>query len=243
MLNEIILAVIQAVTEFLPISSSGHLALVSNLIGDMDLFFITVLHLASLVAVLIFTRKEIINLLSFEKQYRKMWIYFIIATIPAGIVGVVFGKFVEQTFSSLLFLGIAFIFTGVILFLTKSAKVSSGLDSKKSLLIGLFQALAIFPGVSRSGMTISSALFTGIEREKAAKFSFLLFIPLSIGAFLFESGKAYFSMSLLAGFVICMVLSLLFLKLLLLIIKKNYFWLFSVYCFVVGGFSLILYFL
>jgi len=243
MFNEIILAIIQAATEFLPISSSGHLALVSNLISKPDLFFFTALHLASLLAVLIFTRKEIFELLSFKKQYRKLWIFLITATIPAALFGYFFSSLIESSFSSWLIIGIAFLFTSVILYLTKYARQSSRLNWKNSLFIGLMQVLALFPGVSRSGMTISAGLFLGIEREKAAKFSFLLFIPLAIGAFILESGSFYFSLSLAISFIITLLLSLLFLNLLLLIIKKNYFWMFSAYCFLIGILSLTIYFL
>ena len=186
MLNEIILAIVQAITEFLPISSSGHLALISNLISSPDLFFFTALHLASLLAVVIFTRSEIKNLITFDRKYRKLWLYLIIATIPAGIVGLLFSDIIEKTLSSFLFLGIAFIFTGIILFLTRVAYPHSNLNWKNSLLTGVFQALAVFPGISRSGMTISSAMISGIDREKAARFSFLLFIPLALGAFILE---------------------------------------------------------
>jgi undecaprenyl-diphosphatase len=227
MLNQIILAVIQAVTEFLPISSSGHLAFVSNLIDKPDVFFFTVLHLASLIAVLIFTRKEIYQLLSFNKKYRKLWLYLIIATIPAALFGWFFKSQIEATFASFLFLGIAFLFTGTILFLTKFSNRKSRINFKNSLFIGLFQVFALFPGVSRSGMTISSALISGIDREKATKFSFLLFIPLVIGAFIVEIGDAYFSLSLVISFIICLLLSLLFLNLVLKIVKTGKFWMFS----------------
>jgi undecaprenyl-diphosphatase len=243
MINEIILAIIQAATEFLPISSSGHLALFSNLISEPNLFFFTVLHLASLIAVLIFTRKEIFALLSFNKKYRKLWLYLIIATIPAGLVGLFFKEIIEKTFSSFLFLGFAFLFTSIILFLTKFTKVYSKFNLKNSLVIGLFQVFALFPGVSRSGMTISAGLFSGIEREEAAKFSFLLFIPLSIGAFLLESSEIYFSFSLIISFIICLILSLLFLRLILIIVKKQKFWIFSIYCFILAIISFILYFI
>ncbi len=242
MLNQIILAVIQAVTEFLPVSSSGHLAFVSNLIDKLDVFFFTVLHLASLIAVLIFTRKEIFQLLSFNKKYRKLWIYLIIATIPAVLFGGFFKSQIEATFASFLFLGIAFLFTGTILFLTKFSNRKSRINFKNSLIIGLFQLFALFPGVSRSGMTISSALISGIDREKATKFSFLLFIPLAIGAFILKTGEAYFSLSLVISFIICLLLSLLFLNIILKIVKKGWFWMFSFYCFLIGIISLILYF-
>ncbi len=242
MINEILLAFIQAITEFLPISSSGHLAFLSNIISEPNLFFFTVLHLASLIAVLIFTRKEIKNLLSFDKKYRRQGIYLIIATIPAVIFGLFFENLIEKSFSSFLFLGIAFLFTGFILFLTKFSSVSSKLNYKNSLFIGLMQALALFPGVSRSGMTISAGLFSGIEKEKAAKFSFLLFIPLALGAFILELNEFYFNWSLLISFIICLVFSLIFLNLLLLIIKKNMFWLFSIYCFILSAISFKIYF-
>ncbi len=243
MLIEILLAIVQATTEFLPVSSSGHLALISNLISEPDIFFITLLHIASLIAVLIFTRRELWKLISFEESYRKMWLYLILATIPAAIFGFIFRKLIEETFSSFLFLGIAFIFTGFILLLTKLTKTSSTFNIKKSLFIGLFQVLALFPGISRSGMTISAALFSGISREEATKFSFLLFIPLSIGAFVLELGEAYFNFSLLIAFILCLILSIIFLNFLYFLIKRGKFWLFSFYCFFIGLVSLVLYFL
>ncbi|MBN1354492.1 MAG: undecaprenyl-diphosphate phosphatase [Candidatus Omnitrophica bacterium] len=243
MTEAIILAIIQAATEFLPISSSGHLALVSSLISQPSLFLFTALHLASLVAVIIFTRNEIAQLVRFDKKYRKMWLYLVISTIPAGLCGVLFSDLVEKAFSSNLFIGAAFIFTGFILFLTKFTSVHSGLNGRNALIIGLFQVLGIFPGVSRSGMTISSALFLGIDREKAAKFSFLLFMPVSLGAFLLELGHGfYFNAALLVSFLVCLILSLLFLKLLLAIVKKGQLWFFSFYCVAVGIVCLFLFF-
>lgn len=244
MLKEISLALIQAATEFLPISSSGHLALIANINSQPDLFLFTVLHMASLLAVVIFTRKEIMKLLDLRsKEHVKMWGYLIIATIPAGLFGFLFRHLIEQTFSSLLFIGIAFFFTGFILLGTKLARVNSNMNGRNALIIGLFQLLALFPGVSRSGMTISAALYMGIQREEAAKFSFLLFIPLSIGAFVLElNTNVHFDLALLAAFFTCLVMSVVFLHLLLFLIKKRKFWTFSIYCFVAGIVSLILYF-
>ncbi len=235
MIKDILLAVVQAATEFLPVSSSGHLALISNLISEPDLFFFTTLHLASLAAVIIFTRKEIVNLLSFEKRYRGMWIYLIIATIPAALLGFFFKAEIEKAFSSLLFIGCAFIFTGGVLYFTRFSKTYSDLNIKNSVIIGLFQALALLPGVSRSGMTISSALASGIEREKAVKFSFLLFIPLSLGAFLLEASDGfYFNTNLAVSFFVCLAASLIFLNLLFFIVRKGKFWIFSIYCLAAG---------
>lgn len=243
MLSEILLAVVQAATEFLPVSSSGHLALISNLISQPNLFFFTALHLASLIAVLIFLKKEIRQLLSFDTKYAKVWGYLIVATIPAALFGYFFKSVIEASMSSFLFLGFAFIFTGFILFMTRFVKRFSDLNLKNCFLIGLFQVLALFPGVSRSGLTISSAMFLGIEREKAVRFSFLLFIPLVLGAMLVEMGEFYFSWSLAVSFILCLFLSLVFLNLLLAVIKRNKFWMFGIYCFVIGVVSLVLSFI
>ena len=192
MLSEIILAVIQAVTEFLPVSSSGHLALVSNLISQPNLFFFSVLHVASLLAVVIFTRKEIVELLSFDKKYARLWIYLIVGTIPAGLVGYFFHDFFEAAFGSYLLLGVAFMATGLILLSTKNTKVFSKLNVKNAFAIGVAQVGAILPGISRSGVTISSGMFLGLDREKATRFSFLLFIPLSLGAIFWSQGILIF---------------------------------------------------
>ncbi|HLD98430.1 MAG TPA: undecaprenyl-diphosphate phosphatase [Candidatus Nanoarchaeia archaeon] len=251
MLNEIIMAVIQAITEFLPISSDGHLALYSNLFSEPNLFFIIFLHIASLLAVLIFTRKEILFLFTFTKEARKLWLYLIIATIPGALFGFFLKNIIETTFSSLLITGIGFLFTGTILIFSKFPRRKSKLNMKNSLIIGLFQMLALLPGVSRSGMTISTGIFNGIEKEKAVKFSFLLFIPLAIGAFSLEMFNYYTKsieitvpfITLAIAFIICFTLSLLFLNLLTLIIKKDKFWMFSIYCYIIGIITIILYFI
>jgi undecaprenyl-diphosphatase len=240
MQNEILLAIIQSATEFLPVSSSGHLALLSNIISTPNLFLITILHFASLFAVLIFTRKELIEIASFKQN--KLLIYLIIATIPAALFGFFFSELIENAIHSLFFIGLGFIFTSGILLLTKIKVKKSELNYHNSLIIGLFQVLALFPGISRSGMTISSGLFSGVSKEKATKFSFILFIPLSIGAMILEIGEAYFSINLLIAFILCFILSLIFLNLLYYIIKKDKFWLFSIYCLIIGIITLLIHF-
>jgi len=244
-INDIILAVVQAATEFLPVSSSGHLALVSNIISEPDLFFFTALHIASLVAVIIFTRKEIYHLIKFREEHRKLWLYLGIATIPAAIFGFFFRGTIEKAFSSYLSMGIAFLLTGIVLLLTKySTRHSTSLNSKNSFLIGMAQVLGLFPGVSRSGITITTGLLMGLNRVKAAKFSFLLFIPLSLGAFVLGADDGfYFDLSLAVAFIVCMVLSLVFLNLIFVLIRHGKFWLFSIYCFFMGALTLTLYFL
>jgi len=245
MLYEIFLAFIQAATEFFPISSSGHLALAEIIFKNKpDMLFFVVLHLASLLAVAIFTRKEIIKLISFDREYRKMWVYLIIATIPAAIFGYFLESKIESSFSSLLFLGLAFMFTGIILLSTKFSSVFSEISWKHSVFIGLFQVLALFPGVSRSGMTISSGLFSGLKREEAVKFSFLLSIPVIFGAFLLELIKTPINLSQTTSwtipFLVCVIFSLLFLNFLYYIVKRGNLWIFSFYCFLIGISTLIL---
>lgn len=248
MIIELILAVIQAATEFLPVSSSGHLALFSVLFSEPDLFLVTLLHFASMVAVLIFVRKEIVELLKFDKEASRLWIYIILATIPGALAGYFLKDRIESAFGSVLFLGLAFLFTGTIILLTKIPRQKKILSLKSSIIIGLFQAIALFPGVSRSGLTVSGGLFNGLEKEKAVKFSFLLFIPLSLGALLLElkdfyAGSISLNMpfyTLFISCIVCFALSLVFLNVLMYVIKKGEFWAFSIYCYMLGLFCLAL---
>ena len=241
MIEEILLALIQGITEFLPVSSSGHLAIVSNIMSKPNLFLFTTLHLATLLAVVIFTRKEIATLLKFDKKANKLWVYLIIATIPAAAFGYFFRSAIEGVFSSFAFLSGAFFFTGFVLLMARAPKEFSRLDTKNAFIIGIFQILALFPGVSRSGMTISSGLILGLKREEAAKFSFLLAIPLILGAFVLEFKEAYFSWSLVVAFIVSLLTGLIFLNVLMRIINKGNFYLFYIYCFGMGLLSLILY--
>jgi len=240
MLIEIMLAIIQAATEFLPISSSGHLALFGNAFSNVDLFYFTILHLASVLAILIYARKEVKKLITFDPDYKKMWVYIIIGIIPAALVGFFFHDLIESSFSSNLTIGIGFLFTGVILLSSyKFQNTSQSLTKTKSLVIGIAQIAALFPGISRSGTTISFGLFSGLKKEEAFKFSFLMAIPLILGAVILEFKDAYFSIELVVGFIVCTIFSFLFLNLLSQILKRNYFWLFGIYCLILGIITLV----
>lgn len=234
MINEIILGLIQSLTECLPVSSKGHMALYSNYIGSINLYLLAVLHLASLVAILIYTRKEISEMIRFDKEGIKLITMLLIGTLPAVIAGFLLKHIVEQSFSSLFVIGISLMFTGIVLFFTKFTKGNKEISYKDALIIGLIQMLALFPGVSRSGMTISTALFLGIDSEKATKFSFLLSIPIYLGAFTLMLDKFYIDLSLIIAFIITVFGCLLALKLLDRIVKANAFWIFSFYCFILG---------
>jgi undecaprenyl-diphosphatase len=239
MIREVILAVIQGVTEFLPVSSSGHLALFSNLISEPNLFFFVMLHIASLLAVIIYFRKDIWELRKVREK-SKYWSYIIIGIIPAALFGYFFSDWIEAAISNYFFIGGAFILTGIVLFSTKFFRGRRKIGLKESILVGIMQILALFPGVSRSGITTSTAMWNKVDGEKAGKFSFLIFIPLAIGAMIVEFGEFYFSWDLLVAFIVCFFVSLFCLNLFFRIIKRNKFWLFSIYLFVVGIMSIIL---
>jgi undecaprenyl-diphosphatase len=191
--------------------------------------------------VIIFTRKEIIEIFKFNKESWKLIFYLILGIIPAVIFGLFFSNVIESSLTSYFLIGIFFIFSGAVVFSTKYVKsLSNNLDKRSVFSIGLMQALSLLPGVSRSGMTISTGLFFGIEKEKAVKFSFLMFIPLAIGAFLFEFMKYPNAivnipvLTLVFSFVVCFVLSLVFLNILNYLVKTAKFWIFGLYCIILG---------
>jgi len=242
MINEILMAIIQGVAEFLPVSSSAHLAIFLNFVDKPSLSLISLFNLISLFAVVLFLRKEIYRLITFEKRYRKMWLYLIMGTLPAAIAGFLLKDLVEGFLTSFLFLGIFFIFTSMILFLTKFSHESKDMTWKIALFVGLFHVFAIFPGISRSGTTIAAALFLGLKREEAFKFSFLLSIPITIVAAMWEmtnTGFEALNISLIIPLIICFIFSFIFIHIYWYIVKKNKLWLFSFYLITVGIISLI----
>jgi len=199
----IILGIVQGVTEFLPVSSSGHLVLLRNIFGIEEgaLFFDTMVHMGTLVAVFAVLWQDIWNIL--RKIFQPLTLLLIIATIPTVITALMFRRQVEAAFVSANFLGFAFLITsGLLLFSESNRKkimVSKekptqieeriGYDKmtwKDALLIGLFQAVAIFPGISRSGATITGGLLRNLNREIAVRFAFLMSIPAILGALLLQ---------------------------------------------------------
>lgn len=186
LLQAIILGIVQGLTEFLPISSSGHLLLTEKLFGihNDSLFFEVFLHVGTLIPVLIVFRNDILKLI--KNPFQKMTYLLIVATIPAVLVTLVFGEYLDQLFNATLFLAFGFIITGCLLLY--SDRVKSGYKKDKdityldALVIGAIQGIAIAPAISRSGSTISGSLFRKLKRETAAKFSFLMSIPAILGA-------------------------------------------------------------
>jgi undecaprenyl-diphosphatase len=188
----LILGIVQGLSEFLPISSSGHLIIFPSVFGweVQSLAFDTTLHLGTALALVIYFWKDIGNIILRE---RKLGYYIIVGTIPAGVAGFFLEDIVENTFRGVFYVVMFLLLGSILMFVSEKVgnwAKKKDLDLKKSLLIGVFQALALLPGISRSGSTISGGMLFGLDRENAARFSFLLSIPVVIGAGLFKISKS-----------------------------------------------------
>ena len=198
LLTVIILAVIQGITEFLPVSSSGHLALAGIVMNVPagDITFEVVVHVGTLMAVLAVYWKDLVGLVSgvFRKQKESLILagLLVLGSVPAAVAGFLLADSVEQLFDRPVVVSIMLVVTGCILFSTRLTFAKKGRRENPSitgsLMIGLAQAVALLPGISRSGSTISTGLFAGIRKEKAARFSFLLSIPAIAGAAVLKLG-------------------------------------------------------
>ncbi|MCK8826944.1 undecaprenyl-diphosphate phosphatase [Natroniella acetigena] len=188
----IILGIVQGLTEFIPVSSSGHLVLFQHLFGVQERLTLNVfLHFGTLISVVIVFWSDIIEIVKLKPKYRKLTFYLLLGTIPAGVIGVLFEDYFEQLFSSVTFVGFMLLITGLLLWLSDRIELKRrNLDEMKlsdSLLVGFAQAVAILPGISRSGATIVTGLFKGLDRKLAARYSFLLSIPVIAGASLIKA--------------------------------------------------------
>jgi undecaprenyl-diphosphatase len=259
-LDAVILAVLQGLTEFLPVSSSGHLVLAQKLLNLHDpqvVLFDVFVHFGTLISVVIVFWNDIIEILrSFFKAIKKfqakeehkkteyfhLGIAIIIGSIPAGVVGLAFNRQIEEIFTDPKFVAMNIVITGLFLFLTRLAKPVKGkkVGILSSILIGLAQTVAILPGISRSGLTMSTALFLKISPVQAARFSFLLSIPVIAGATLLETyklavyGTTIGSLQIVIGITLSAVAGYVAIKLLLHIMEKGKFSWFSLYCLVIG---------
>ena len=237
-----ILGIVQGLTEFLPVSSSGHLVVLPKIFGwgEQPLVFDTTMHLATALALIVYFRKDLFLIVkSFDKglfttKTRFAWI-LVAGTIPAGILGVVFGDVIESAFRSVESV-VVFLTLGSLLMLAAEMfgrKKSADIDFKKGVITGFFQALALFPGVSRSGSTISGGMFLGLDRVAAARFSFFLSIPiiLAAGVFqLFDSSITELNpLVLLTGFISAFGSGLLAISFLLRFVRSNPLYVFVAY--------------
>jgi len=238
----ILLSIIQGITEWLPISSSGHLVLIQEYFKlDVPLSFDIFLHLATLFVLFVIFRMDILYILraiknrDFKSEYGKLALFVIIGSIPTAIIGFLLKNFV---FNNFLFIGLAFIFTGCLLFMTRQRKPEKELDVKKSFIIGIFQGIALIPGISRSGITISAGLLLGIDQVKIVRYSFLLMIPAVFGVFFlklrnFVSYDLGLS-NLMISFFVTFFVGYISLKYLLGLVKKGKLYYFAYYCWFLG---------
>ena len=255
LIKYIVLGIIQGFTEPLPISSSGHLMIFkelfkSKILNDMN--FEIIVNFGSLLAILYLYKNEIIDIIKdfflylktknkkYEINYKYSWL-IVVGTIPAIIFGLFIKDFVENNFNTKL-VGLMFIITSLLLYMIKDVKGSK--DKKyitylDALKVGLFQVLALFPGISRSGATIVGAMKCDLKRETAINFSFMLYIPISIATFVLGiSDLINTNKNLIIPYLISMIISFIVTyystKLFINIVKKGKLIYFSIYCFVIG---------
>jgi len=260
LLEAILLGLVQGITEWLPVSSSGHLVFFEEMLGidqEEHVLFNLILHAATLISVSVFLRRDLKKILgaflvSREKRnaetsrYRRLGWFAIIATVPAAATGLIANDHIEVVMSPIT-AAVALLITGFLLWfaeMPKLRKERTDLNLKDAVIMGCFQAFAIIPGISRSGSTISSGAYRGLARELLAIFSFLMFIPLILasivyGFFVLESSAIDWGITLVAAFVAA-VSGFLALTWLFDIIKKHRLRLFSVYCWAVGSVAIIL---
>ncbi len=255
----IILGLVQGLTEFIPVSSSGHLVLAERLLGmtGENLRFIVAVHLGSLLAVLAVYRVQVGRLLKsifvgrirrkngrwqFTNPDTRLLLLLGLATIPAAALGYLTAGWIRELFSRVWVVGISLLVTGTVLFSTRFAPDrKGGPNFFRALLVGLAQAAAIFPGISRSGMTISAGIHSGIQRTRAADFAFLLSIPIILGAGLYEfrdvagEGIPRAEISVMvSGALAAAVSGYLAIRILLRVIRKKQLYFFGYYCWLAG---------
>jgi len=262
-LQAIFLGILQGLTEFLPVSSSGHLVIFQNIFGLQEpaITFDVLVHFGTLIALLIFFRKDIKDIFqNLEKEikerkrgeYLNLFFSLIIGTIPIIIWGILLKRIIDLLFDSLLLVGVSFLFTAAILFLTllfkELKKDFKDIDFLDAIIIGIFQAFSILPGLSRSGTTVSASLFQGLKRETAFKFSFFLGIIAILGATLLQIPEfLHFNtqeiINGLVGFLFSAIIGFFALRLLQKIILQKKLHYFGFYCAILGIICILIYFL
>ncbi len=266
-LQAILLGVIQGLTEFLPISSSGHLVILPFFLNwnlpEKEMFIFNVLvQVGTLVAVIVYFRKELMAIVGdffrqcfkgtpFATHEARLGWLLILATIPAGLVGLLFQDIVESAFSSPLFAGIALLVTAIFLFVGERISQNIGdikdITVSKAVIMGLMQSLALFPGISRSGATISGGMMRHLKREAAGRFSFLMSIPIMLAAGALStyqmvtevSNLAQFLPVMVIGFLSAMIVGYIAIRWLLRFLVNHSLIYFSVYCAIIGGMTIL----
>jgi len=258
LLETLILAIVQGVTEWLPISSSGHLVVVQQYLlpEPPPLLFDVALHIGTLCVVLAVFWRELVSILKalvrfdFKSEEGKLGVFIAVGSIPTALIGYFFHDILESFFYNVLVVGIALVVNGVFLFFSELREDGRRVGFLDSLLIGVAQGTAIVPGISRSGLTIATGLLRKVEKKTAFAFSFLLSVPAVIGATILESARAWASSDLviggvdiatmLFGVVVSMIIGYISLKLLRKIVVSKRLHLFAYYCWI-AGIAIILY--
>ena len=251
-IDAIILGIIQGLTEFLPVSSSGHLELGKAILGDNSipeesLLFTVVLHFATALSTIVVFRKDVWDILKGLFQFKwneetQFSLKIIISMIPAALVGFLLEDFMEVFFDgAIIIVGIMLIITAVLLYLADMAKTTpKGVSYRSAFVIGMAQMVAMLPGISRSGATISTAVLLGIDKTKSARFSFLMVVPLILGKVAKDilSGDISFESTQIgamgAGFVAAFVAGLLACTWMLKLVRQSKLTYFAIYCLIVG---------
>ena len=243
----IMLGIIQGITEFLPISSSGHLVIFQYLFGiNTDQLTLSVfLHFGTIIPVIIIYWEDVKGIIMFKKEQRRLSWLVLVGIIPTAIIGFLFEDYIEGFFSSIQIVGYMLLVTGLLIYLTEHiSNVKFKLSEMKehnAIIVGIAQGLAVIPGISRSGSTIVSSLLQGLDRESAAKFSFLVSVPVIFGVGLLELKDVLTVglvklgwLDLIIGFIVSAISGYFAIKYLLHILKKGSLVVFSYYCWTVG---------
>mgnify|MGYP006176570749 FL=1 len=255
-IEAVILGIVQGLTEFLPVSSSGHLEIAKELLSvseqEQNLLMTIVLHAATALSTIIIFRKDITTIITGLFQFKwneeaQFSVKIILSMIPAAIVGLFFEEEIESLFGGqIVLVGSMLLLTGLLLFLAdKAKKTNKKVSILNSILIGIAQAIAILPGISRSGATICTSVLLGVDREKAARFSFLMVVPLILGKMAKDmlSGdlitESTTILPLIFGFIAAFITGLVACKWMIRLVKKSQLKYFAYYCFAVGIISIV----
>ncbi|OGF51153.1 MAG: hypothetical protein A2044_05980 [Candidatus Firestonebacteria bacterium GWA2_43_8] len=244
LLDAIVLGIVQGLTEFLPVSSSGHLVVMQSFLKNFSqpgVLFDVTLHLGTVIAVLLYFRKRFIKILT----NKKLLLLLLVSTAVTGVIGVAFKDAFEKMFSDIKLVGASFIVTAIILLFAEKVKPGNKTEKEmtwlNALFIGLIQGIAIIPGISRSGSTIAGGLFAKLDRKFAAEFSFLLSVPAVLGAAVLQTRDLTKAdmvnidiVFYLSGLIAAAVAGYVCTKLLVQIIQKQRLYYFSIYLIIVG---------
>ena len=251
LLESIILGIIQGLTEFLPVSSSGHLELAKVILGqdlgEQGLLMTITLHAATALSTLVIFRKDVTEILrglfQFKMNEKTLFsLKIILSMVPAAFIGLMYNDMIESLFNgNLLLVGSMLIITGILLFMAdRATNTDKSVSFSNAFIIGIAQAIAILPGISRSGATISASVLLGVDRGKAARFSFLMVVPLILGKMAKDvmggefSSEAVDMASLGAGFIAAFVTGMFACTWMIALVKRSKLSWFAIYCVIVG---------